>query len=71
MTPKEYTVEGSTGKEYAVKTEARKKQKHAHEEARASSSFTSPIDDSDNKITMLEAAEHFHSLQPFIVRIRP
>jgi hypothetical protein len=60
-----------TPKEYTVKTEARKKQKRAHEEARASSSFTSPIDDSDNKITMLEAAEHFHSLQPFIVRIRP
>ncbi|MEW6143499.1 MAG: hypothetical protein AB1598_00615 [Thermodesulfobacteriota bacterium] len=39
LNPKEYTVEGSTGKEDTVKKEARKKQKRAHEEARASSSF--------------------------------
>lgn len=42
-----------------------KKQKRAHEEARASSSFPAPADNyDDNKITMLEAAEHLHSLTP-------
>jgi hypothetical protein len=31
LNPKEYTVEGSTGKENTVKQEARKNQKRAHE----------------------------------------
>jgi hypothetical protein len=48
MNPKEYTVEGSTGKEYTVKQEARKMKKRAHEEARASSFLSPSIDDSDN-----------------------
>ena len=65
MNPKEYTVEGSTEKEYTVKTDARKKQKSAHEEAEASSTSPAPSNNyDDNKITMLEAAEHFHSLTP-------
>ncbi|MEW6144856.1 MAG: helix-turn-helix domain-containing protein [Thermodesulfobacteriota bacterium] len=65
MNTKEYTVEGNTGKEHTVKTEARKKQKRAHEEARASSSFPAPDDyEDDNKVTMLEASEHFQSLTP-------
>jgi DNA-binding MarR family transcriptional regulator len=63
LNPKEYTVEGSTGNEYTEKQEARKKRKRALEEARASSSFHAPADyDDDNKITMLDVAEHMHSL---------
>lgn len=65
LPPKEYTVEGSTEKEYTVKTEARKKQKRAPEEARASSSLSPPADDhGDNKVTLLDVADHLHSLTP-------
>ena len=65
MNPKEYTVEGSTENEYTVKTKARKNTKRAHEEARASSSLSPPVDDhGDNKVTLLDVAEHMHSLTP-------
>jgi len=59
MNTKEYTVEPGTEKEYTVNKEARKKKKRALEEAGASSP-TSPVD--DNKVTLLEVAEHLHSL---------
>jgi hypothetical protein len=65
MNTKEYTVEGSTEKEYTVKTEARKNKKRAPEEAHASSSLTPPADDHDDKrVTLLDVAEHLHSLTP-------
>jgi len=65
LTPKEYTVEPGTENEYTVKKEARKKKIRAHEEAHASSSLSPPIDDyDDNKVTMLDVAEHLHSLTP-------
>jgi hypothetical protein len=60
MNPKEYTVEPGTEKEYTVNKAARKKKKRALEEAGASSSLTSPVD--DNKVTLLDVAEHLHSL---------
>ena len=62
LTPKEYTVEPGTEKEYTVKEEARKKKKRAPEEAEASSSLLSPVD--DNNVTMLDVADHMHSLTP-------
>ncbi len=65
LTPKEYTVEPGTENEYTVKKEARKKIKRAHEEARASSSLSPPADDHvDKKVTLLDVAEHMHSLTP-------
>lgn len=52
MNTKEYTVKGSTRKEYTVtvKEDARKKQKRVPEEAHASSSLTSHLD--SNKATL-------------------
>lgn len=65
MTPKEYTVEPGAVKEYTVKTEARKKKKRAPEEAQASSSLSTPSGDyDDNEVTLLDVAEHLHSLTP-------
>lgn len=64
LTPKEYTVKGSTEKEYTVKTEARKKKERAPEEAHASSSLSPPADDDDDRVTLLDAADHMHSLTP-------
>ena len=64
LTPKEYTVEPGAENEYTVKKEARKKKIRALEEAHASSSLSPPIDDSDNNVTMLEVADHMHTLSP-------
>jgi DNA-binding transcriptional regulator YhcF (GntR family) len=65
LTPKEYTVKGSTENEYTVKKEARKKKERASEEAHASSSLSPPVDDyDDNEVTLLDVAEHLHSLTP-------
>lgn len=60
LTPKEYTVEPGTENEYTVKKEARKKR--VPEEAEASSSFPTPS--GDNNVTLLDVAEHLHSLTP-------
>jgi len=62
MTPKEYTVEGSAEKENTVKEEARKKTKRVQEEAGASSSRTSRLD--DDSVTMLDVANHLDNLSP-------
>lgn len=62
MTPKEYTVEGSAEKENTVKEDAREKIKRVHEEACASSSQPSRSD--DDKVTMLDVANHMDSLSP-------
>jgi hypothetical protein len=65
MNPKEYTVEPGTENEYTVKKEARKKKVLALEEAHASSSLSPPLDDyDDNGVTLLDVAEHLHSLTP-------
>ena len=64
MNPKEYTVEPGAENEYTVKEETRKKKERALEEAHASSSLFPPIDDSDNNVTMLEVADHMHTLSP-------
>lgn len=63
MTPKEYTVEGSSSKEdTVVKEDAREKTKRAREEACASSSQPSRLD--DNSVTLLDVANHLDSLSP-------
>ncbi len=64
MNPKEYTVKGSTENEYTVNKEARKKKIRAPEEAHASSSLPPPVDDYDDRVTLLEAADHMHALTP-------
>ncbi len=64
MNPKEYTVKGSTEKEYTVNKEERKKINRAHEEARASSSLTPPADCDDNRVTLLDVADHMYKLTP-------
>ena len=62
MKPKEYTVEGSSNKEDTVslKEEAREKTERVHEEASASSSSDSRLD--DDEVTMLDVAEHMDAL---------
>lgn len=65
LTPKEYTVEPGTENEYTVKKETHKNIKRTNEEARASSSLSPTLDDSDDgKVTLLDVAEHMHSLTP-------
>lgn len=65
MNTKEYTVEGSTEKEYTVKKETHKNIKRTNEEAHASSSLSTPLDDfDDNEVTLLDVADHLHSLTP-------
>ncbi|MCI0482662.1 MAG: helix-turn-helix domain-containing protein, partial [Candidatus Dadabacteria bacterium] len=65
LTPKEYTVEPGAENEYTVKKEVRKNIKRTHEEAHASSSLSPPLDDyDDNGVTLLDVAEHLHSLTP-------
>lgn len=62
MNTKEYTVEGRLRKEYTVKEDAREKTKRVHEEAGASSSQPSRLDDSS--VTLLDVAEHMDALSP-------
>ncbi|HML94353.1 MAG TPA: hypothetical protein PKC29_02860, partial [Thermodesulfobacteriota bacterium] len=62
LNPKEYTVEGRLRKENTVKEEARKKTKRVHEEAGASSSPPSRLD--DNSVTLLDVANHMDTLSP-------
>lgn len=64
MNTKEYTVEGSAGKENtaSLKRYAREKTKRVQEEAGASSSQPSQLD--DNSVTLLDVANHMDTLSP-------